>query len=320
LREIGNSGIKESVGKLAMQNRELHYKGILPPITTPFDAKGQVDFEGLRHNIKLFNETGLAGYVALGSNGEAAHLTAGEQVQVIKTIRESARPEHTVIAGINELSTIAAIDATRRAADIGADAALVITPYFYKSHMSQAALSAHFVAVADASPIPIFVYNVPQNTGVIIDPATIARLAEHANIVGVKDSSGNFGALADTIRCAPAGFNVMIGNGGIVYPGVLMGAAGAILAVACAAPRAAVDLYNAAVAGDHEQARDLQTRLAPLSQIVTAGLGVAALKTAMELNGFVGGQPRVPLAPLGEAERERVGAVMRDTGLFPEME
>lgn len=303
-----------------MQNRELNCNGILPPVTTPFDAKGQVDFEGLRHNVARYNETGLVGYVALGSNGEAAHLTIEEQTRVIETIKRAALPHQTIVAGVNELSTRAAITAAQRAADVGADIALVVTPYFYKSRMTQAALAAHFIAVADASPIPVFIYNVPQNTGVIIDPVTIADLAAHANIAGVKDSSGNFGALADTLRRAPAGFKVMIGNGGILYPGLLMGAAGAILAVACAEPRTCVKLYDAVTANDHGLARDLQNRLAPLSQIVTAGLGVAALKTAMELNGFVGGHPRAPLVPLSETERERVRAVMRDTGLFPEME
>ena len=303
-----------------MQKREPHCKGILPPITTPFDVKGRVDVEGLRRNVARYNEAGLAGYVAFGSNGEGVHLTVEERQLVIETIRQAARPDHTIIAGVNELSTHAAITAAQRAADAGADVALVITPYFYKSRMTQAALGEHFKAVAEASPIPVFIYNVPQNTGVVIDPATIAELAEHPNITGVKDSSGNFGAMTETIRRAPASFRVMIGNGGILYPALAMGATGAILAVACAAPHACVELYNAVAAGDHARARDLQHRLAPLSQIVTAGLGVAALKAAMALNGFVGGQPRAPLAPLNEAERERVRAVMRDTGLFPEME
>lgn len=303
-----------------MRQRELHCIGILPPLTTPFDAQDRVDIEALRRNIKQYNEAGLAGYVALGSNGEAVHLDLAEQQQVISTIRESALASHTIIAGVNEQATYAAVAATRRAAEAGADVALVITPYFYKSRMTQSALAAHFKAVADASPIPIFIYNVPQNTGVIIEPATIISLAEHPNIAGVKDSSGNFGALAETIRGVREGFKVMIGNGGILYPSLMMGATGAILAVACAAPRATVELFNAVSAGDTVAARDLQNKLAPLSQIVTAGLGVAALKAAMAFNGFVGGQPRAPLAPLSEVERERVRAVMRDTGLFPEME
>ena len=181
--------------------------------------------------------------------------------------------------------------------------------------MNAAAAAWGFTATKYVTTIAI-----AQNTGVIIEPATIAQLAEHPNIAGVKDSAGNFAALAETVRLAPAGFRVMIGNGGILYPSLLMGATGAILAVACAAPRACVELYNAVSAGDHGLARDLQNRLAPLSQIVTAGLGVAALKAAMALNGFVGGHPRAPLVPLDESESARLRAVMRNTGLFPEME
>lgn len=303
-----------------MQTSKLNFNGIFPPVTTPFDAEGNVDTAALRRNIARYNETGLAGYVALGSNGEAAHLTADEQARAIATIKQAASAAMTIIAGVNEHSTRAAIDATKRIADAGADAALVITPYFYKSRMTASALTAHFATVADHSPLPVFIYNVPQNTSVVIDPATIAALAAHPNIIGVKDSSGNFAALAETIRRAPADFKVMVGNGGILYPSLSMGATGAILAVACAAPRPCVELYNAVASGDHAKARDLQNRIAPLSHIVTAGLGVAALKAAMEMDGLVGGPPRAPLAPLSEAESERVRAVMRETGFFPEME
>lgn len=300
--------------------RDFQFNGILPPLTTPFDQEGSVDYEALRSNIKRYNETGIVGYVALGSNGEAVHLTQDERVRVVETIRRGASPAHTVIAGVNEFSTRAAIKAARSAADAGADAALAVTPYFYKSQMTQEALARFFNEVADASPIPVLVYNVPQNTGVVIEPAIIARLAAHENIAGVKDSSGNMGAIGETLRLAPAGFKVMVGNGGILYPSLLMGAAGAILAVACAAPRACVDLYEAVRGGDHTRARELQNRIAPLSHIVTAGLGVAGLKAAMEMAGFAGGMARAPLAPLSDSDRARVRAVARDTGLFPDFE
>jgi len=303
-----------------MQTNRLNFNGILPPVTTPFDAQGNIDLDALAQNIARYNETGLAGYVALGSNGEAAHLSLEEQARVIAAIKQAALPSHTIIAGVNEHATRAAVDATRRVADAGADAALVITPYFYKSRMTADALTLHFTTVADHSPLPVFIYNVPQNTGVVIEPATIAALAAHPNIIGVKDSSGNFGPLAETIRRAPADFKVMVGNGGILYPSLLMGATGAILAVACAAPRPCVELYHAVAAGDHGKARDLQNRIAPLSQIVTAGLGVAALKVALDLGGFTGGPPRAPLAPLSDPDKARVQAVMRETGFFSEME
>jgi 4-hydroxy-2-oxoglutarate aldolase len=300
--------------------KSVNLNGIFPPLTTPFDGRSDLDYDTLAENIARYNETGLAGYVALGSNGEAVHLSDEERARVIETIRRAALPHHTVIAGVNELSTRGAINASRRAADAGADAALVVTPYFYKSSMTQNALARFYDEVASASPIPVFIYNVPQNTGVIIDPATIASLAEHENIIGVKDSSGNMGAISDTLRRAPGEFAVMVGNGGILFPSLVMGARGAILAVACAAPRACVELYTAATAGDYERARELQNRLSPLSHIVTAGLGVAGLKAAMGMIGYRGGDVRAPLLPLDEGEINRVKTVLRETGLFPEIE
>jgi 4-hydroxy-2-oxoglutarate aldolase len=303
-----------------MSTDGLRLNGILPPLTTPFNEVGDVDSEGLIRNIKLYNETGLAGYVALGSNGEVVHLTSDERVRVIETIKNAAAPGMTVVAGINELSSHAAIDAARRAARAGADAALVITPYFYKSSMTQPVLARHFEKVADHSPIPVLIYNVPQNTGVVIESQTIASLAAHPNIVGVKDSAGNFAAIAETIRRSPEGFAVLTGNGGILYPSLMMGARGAVLAVACAAPRACSELYEAVEAGDYAKARELQNRIAPLSHIVTAGLGVAGLKVAMEMAGYTGGATRAPLAYVSEGEREKIRAVMRETGLFPGLE
>lgn len=294
--------------------------GIIPPVTTPFNERGDVDYAALSSNIDRYNETGLVGYVALGSNGEAVHLAADERRRVIETVKRAATSEHIIVAGVNELSTRAAIEAARAGADCGADAVLVVTPYYYKSSMTQEALARHFRDVADHSPLPVLIYNVPQNTGVVIDSQTIALLAAHQNIIGVKDSAGNMGAILETIRSAPEGFAVMVGNGGILYPSIAMGATGAVLGVACAAPRACVELYEANRAGDHARARDLQNRLAPLSYIVTAGLGVPALKTAMDILGFAGGFPRAPLSPVISSDREKIKAVIRKTGLFPEIE
>jgi dihydrodipicolinate synthase/N-acetylneuraminate lyase len=166
----------------------------------------------------------------------------------------------------------------------------------------------------------VLLYNVPQNTGVVMESATIASLAGHQNIVGAKDSAGNMGAISETIRLVPEGFSVMVGNGGIVYPSVAMGATGAILGVACAAPKACVELYEAAKSGDNGRARDLQNRIAPLSQIVTAGLSVPGLKAAMDIIGFAGGAPRAPLTSVSDGEREKIREVIRRTGLFPEVE
>jgi 4-hydroxy-2-oxoglutarate aldolase len=300
--------------------RELQLNGIMPPLTTPFAGDGSLDLGALRANVARYNETGLAGYVALGSNGEAVHLSSRERGQLIETIKQSATSEHTIIAGVNELSTRAAIEASRAAAGSGAEAVLVITPYFYKSAMTAAALTRFFTEVADQSPIPVLIYNVPQNTGVVIESATIARLSAHQNIAGVKDSSGNMGAISETIRRTPSTFAVMTGNGGILYPSLAMGARGAVLGVACAAPRACVDIFEALKAGDHAKARELQKRLAPLSHAVTAQFGVPGLKAAMEMTGIAGGEPRAPLMRVSDADRDEIKTVLRETGLFPELE
>jgi 4-hydroxy-2-oxoglutarate aldolase len=300
--------------------RDLFFNGILPPVTTPFAGDQSVDYEALAENIVRYNSTGLAGYVALGSNGEAVHLTSDERTRVIETIKRNAAPDLTIVAGVNELSTRTAVEACHRAADAGADCVLVITPYFYKSAMTSEAFIQHFTEVADNSPVPVLLYNVPQNTGVVIDSVTIAALAQHSNIVGVKDSSGNMGGISETIRRTPADFAVMTGNGGILYPSLSMGARGAILGVACAAPRACVEIYKAFESNDHAKARDLQNRLAPVSHIVTAGLGIAALKVAMEITGFIGGPTRLPLTELKPEDKEKVKTVLRESGLFPDLE
>lgn len=293
--------------------------GILPPITTPFDDEGELDLAALERNLERYGEAGLAGYVAFGSNGEAVHLDPEERRLVLATVRRLARPGQAVVAGVNELSTRTALRAIRQAADEGADAALVVTPYFYKGSMSQEILRAYYLEVADASALPVLVYNVPQNTGVVIEPATIAELGRHERIAGVKDSAGNHGAINETVRLSPAGFDVLVGNAGILYASLLMGAAGAVVAVACVAPEATVALYRAAVEGDHERARELQHRLAPLASLVTAGLGVAGLKTSLDLAGFAGGSPRSPLRPVGDDGRGRILAVMRESGFFAEL-
>jgi 4-hydroxy-2-oxoglutarate aldolase len=294
--------------------------GILPPITTPFSARGEVDYGALASNIERYNTTGLAGYVALGSNGEAVHLVADERRRVLETVKRAATSHHTIIGGVNELSTRAAIESSKAAADCGADAVLVVTPYYYKSRMTQEALATHFTEVAENSPVPVLIYNFPQSTGVVIESQTIAALGAHPNIIGVKDSAGNMGAISETIRLAPEGFAVMTGNGGILYTSLMMGAAGAILGVACAAPRPCVELYEAARVGDHQRARELQNRISPLSQTVTAVLSVPGLKAAMDILGFAGGFPRAPLSPVSDSDRERIRTVIRNTGLFPEIE
>ncbi len=267
-------------------------RGILPPITTPFNADGELDLAGLEHNIERYNAAPLAGYVAFGSNGEAAHLDAGERRQVLEVVQQKRLPGRALVAGINALSTRAAIAEAEDAARAGADAVLVITPYFYQKAMTQEVLAAFYREVADASPLPVLLYNFPQNTGVTLAPQT------------------------EVIRRAPAGFAALTGNAAILYPSLAMGATGAILAVACVAPAASAAIHAAATSGDHQRARRLQDELSPLASLVTAEYGVPGLKAALDLAGFVGGEPRGPLRPAGEAARQRLRAELDARGLL----
>ncbi len=175
-------------------------KGILPPLPTPFKEDGALDLEALRRNVEKLNETGLSGYVPLGTNSEAVHVTPDEASQVFATVKKAAAPGKAVIGGTGQLSTLATIEMTKRAADAGCDAALIVTPFYYKNSMTAAALKKHYFTVADQSPIPVMIYNVPANTGLNVASSIVAEIAQHPNVVGIKDSSGDINQLAETIR------------------------------------------------------------------------------------------------------------------------
>jgi 4-hydroxy-2-oxoglutarate aldolase len=293
------------------------YNGIFPPIPTPFGQGGQFDPDALRANVYRWNETGLAGYVALGSNGEAPLLDASENAAVIQTVREAMSPGMALIAGAGRESTRETITACRMAADAGAEAALVITPWYYDRAMTGDALNLHFEAVADASPIPILLYNMPANTGVNIPVAAIAELALHPNIAGIKDSAGNIDQLTAIIRVTSDDFVVMVGNTGAFLPGILLGATGGILALANVAPRQTVALYHDAARADRlDEARALNDRLVPLGNAVTRMYGIPGLKAALDLIGYAGGQPRPPLLPAPPKVVEDIGRILQESGVM----
>lgn len=288
---------------------------IIPPLTTPFDSGGDLDLEGLGRNLERYERAGLGGYLVFGSNGEAVHLDAAERFRVLTTVRHTLGAGRFVLAGVNALSTRAAIEQVARAADAGADAALVVTPYFYQGAMSQDVLRAFYTDLADVSPIPLLIYNIPQNTGLRVQPATLAALAGHQRIAGTKDSSGDFGVLAETLRLVPAGFRVFVGNAALLHPALTAGASGAIVAAACAVPEACVALARSVIDGDVQRARALQCKLAPLGRLLTAELGIAGLKAALEIAGLTGGLPRLPLQPLPPGARAQVAAALEASGL-----
>ena len=272
--------------------------GVFPPIATPFDDRGEVDSPAIRRNIARWLRTGLRGIVALGSNGEAPLLDERESDLVIEAAREAVPRDRLLIAGTGRESTRATIDASRRAAALGADAVLVRTPSYFKPRMTAAAFIAHYSAVADALTVPVILYNYPAVTGVNLTPDTLGSLAAHANIRGIKETGVDAAQIAAYID-ATAGqdFAVLAGSAPSFYPALCLGARGAILAAACVVPNLCVQLLDAFMTGDHARARELQRRLIPIASAVTSGHGVPGLKAALELVGYSAGRPRPPLAP-----------------------
>lgn len=279
----------------------INLSGILLPVTSPFLATEALDTEGLGTNLRRWNDTGVVGYVVLGSTGERANLDESEYLQVIETARQNVHDNLTFIAGAGQQSTRGTIREIERAAMAGAEAVLVITPSFYKSAITQDALVRHYLAVADASPVPVILYSMPDLTGIKIAPETAARLSEHQNIVGMKDSSADIPKFAETIRLVPEDFAVMIGNGTVLCEALQAGARGGILAVGCAVPELCIEIYRALQAGEIDRANLLQEKLTPLARAVTRTYGIGGLKSAMEMTGFVGGPVRAPLQRPSEA-------------------
>ena len=276
--------------------------GVLPPVPTPFGEDGEVAYDRLAENLERWNRTDLSGYVVAGSTGESATLTEREKLQLWEVARKHIPAGKRLIAGTGCESTRDTIALTGQAASIGADAALVVTPWYYKGAMKSRELVTHYTAVADASPIPILLYTFPQCTGVAMEPAAVARLAEHPNIVGMKDSSEVMGTFAEYLRVTPPSFQLFVGSALTFYMALCLGARGGILALANIAPQECVLIYHLFLDGKHEEAKQLQLRLMPLAHAVGARFGIGGVKAAMALRGYYGGPPRPPLLPLEPAE------------------
>ena len=288
--------------------------GVLLPITTPFHDAGELDLDGLRANISRWNGTGISGYVVLGSTGERVHLGEREYLDVIEAAREEVATGNdgfAFIVGAGQQSTRGTIDEIKRVAKaVPVDAVLVITPYFYRSAISQEALIEHYRQVADESPVPVILYSMPALTGIKIEPATAARLSEHENIIGIKDSSAEVEGLKETVKLAREDFAVLTGNGTVLHEALRAGACGGILAVGCVAPALCIAIFQAVKSGHTELAARLQSRLTPLAQAVTTSFGIGGLKAALQMRGYVGGAVRAPLlAPNDEAREEIRGCL-----------
>lgn len=294
--------------------------GVFPPIPTPFDPDGSVSIPGLKQNIEFLNRYELSGYVVLGSNGEFVLLTQEEKLNTIQAVRESLPPGKLLIAGTGCEATRETIDLTRAAAQIGADAALVINPHYYKNRLDRAALIQHYTAIADASPIPVVIYNMPGSTGLDLDEQTVVPLSRHGNIIGMKDSSGNLNKMAEILGKVGADFQMLAGSAGFLLPALSLGAVGGVVALANVAPGSCIELYRAFQQGEIQRARDLQVRIVRLNNLVTREGGVPALKAALDMVGLVGGMPRPPLLPISAEMRKVLHSALSELGLGPDVE
>jgi 4-hydroxy-2-oxoglutarate aldolase len=285
-------------------------QGIFAPLTTPFASDGSVALSHLRDNIKRYNKTGLAGYAINGSTSESVLLRWDEVYRIWETAREAAAPNKILIAGSGAESTTETIEHTNRAASLGYALALVRTPSFYKPAMSEDALAEHYLRVADAARIPILVYSVPIFTHVTVEAPLIARVSKHANIIGMKDSSGNVQGVADIIAAAPKEFQTLVGSASTLYESLEKGAVGAILALACAFPELCVEIYETSRAGESAKAHSLAQQLIAPAKMFCPQYGIAGLKYALDRMGYYGGPPRPPLLPVGEHARHEIDALL----------
>lgn len=291
-----------------MTDRQL--TGVLAPITTPFDsATGDIAPVHLRQNVVRLFEAGLHGIVVAGSTGESALLEPDEQRRMVGWVREVVSDRGWLIAGTGGESTRQAVALTRAAAAEGADAVLVRPPAYFSAGLTPASLADYYRAVADASPRPVLVYNIPKYTHLPIAAGLLQQLVAHPNIVGVKDSSGDPKNLAAYRDAAPE-WSVFVGSGSLLYQALELKCDGGILAVACFAAALAAQVYAAFRAGDRAGAGKLQERLGPLDKEVVGKLGPAGVKAAMDAVGLYGGPVRAPLAPVGASERERVAKLL----------
>ncbi|HEY9167522.1 MAG TPA: dihydrodipicolinate synthase family protein [Candidatus Kryptonia bacterium] len=289
--------------------------GIFPPIATPFE-RGEVAFDRLAQNMNRWNTTGLAGYVVMGSNGESAFLTREEKLKLVDAVKQNLPSGKLLIAGTGSDSIRETISLSNDAAGLGADYALVLTPSFYKGEMNGAAFVRYFSEVADSIKIPLIIYNVPKFTGVSIEADAVSKLSRHGNIAGLKNSSENTAHTAELVACAPGDFSVLVGTASVLYPGLIAGATGGILALANIVPAECVELKSLFDSGKHSAAAALQAKLIPVNRAVTSKYGVPGLKAAMDMLGYFGGDPRSPLAPLGEKERAELKLILKGAGLL----
>ncbi len=292
-----------------------NYKGVFAALTTPFDGDA-ISTDKFFKNIKKYNSFKLTGYVIAGSSGEAAYLTDSESEKLVQIAKEAASPDKKILVGTARESTAATVTFTNRTAVTGADAALIRTPFYFKSQMTHKALKKHYVTIADKVKIPVIPYHIPQITGISISPQLVIELAAHPNIIGMKDSSGNLAFLGEIIQDLPPDFSYMLGAGSVFFQGLLMGASGGILRLADIVPAQCTEMYTLFAKKKWGEALKLQAALIPLNNAIIQTYGIPGAKYALDLLGYHGGPPRPPLLPLDEKGKRDMERILRKLGLY----
>jgi len=280
--------------------------GVFAPIPTPFDAAHEIDLARLKSALHRWTSSPLTGFVVLGSNGEAVFLDESESDRVIAAARDAVPRGQPFIVGTGRESTRATLNATRRAVELGADAVLVRTPSFFKPQMTGEAFVGHYLTVADASAVPVILYNFTAMTGVTLPAEAVSRLAQHPNIAGMKESGGDTTRIAELVSVVPSSFAILSGSGATFCAALEAGAKGGVLALSSVLPEACSRLFELVRLGRIEEARTLQGRLVPLAQLLGSMHGVAGVKAALDLVGYDVGAPRPPLASVPETARAAI--------------
>ncbi|MFN8580695.1 MAG: dihydrodipicolinate synthase family protein [Gemmatimonadaceae bacterium] len=289
--------------------------GVFGPVVTTFDRRSDVDLDAFGANIEAHLDAGLNGIIVCGSTGEAALLEEPERLRLVEMARSVIDSERWLIVGTGAESTRACIRRCREAATAGADAVLVVAPHYYANAMSTAALLAHYTAVADASPVPVLLYNIPKYMHFKLEPELVSQLALHQNVAGMKDSSGDLVTLEKYLAAQSSAFTVLTGHGGSFHQALSLGVRGGILAVALFAPELSVEVYRAHVSGRTSDGAEAQARLAPLALEIVGRMGIGAVKLALERVGLRGGPVRLPLLPPTPADASQVDALLREAAV-----
>ena len=289
------------------------FQGVLTALITPF-LNGEVDERALSEYVEWQIDSGVDGVVPCGSSGESATMSHAEHKRVVELVVEVAAGRVPVVAGTGSNNTKEAIQLTQHAKDAGADGALLISPYYNKP--TQEGIIAHYEAVANETQFPLMIYNIAGRTASNIEPATIARMATHEHIVGVKEASGDLDQVAHIIAGCPEDFSVLSGDDALVLPMLALGGRGVICTTSNIAPSQMVELVRAHRSGDEERARTLHYQLLPLFDALFCETNPIPVKAAVALMGKIGSEIRLPLTPLTDANRDRLQVVMKDAGLL----